>query len=189
MHSCISVYLSLSLYIYIYIYIFPQPTRPCEERRPGQWGSARQHSILLRSILNPHNFLIGKRIDVSYSSSLLAIEDTDFTRKSQLLHQLYIRGRHYMISTITSTQVYKQISPSRPPPAGLCPCSLCLHSLYRSVCHTSTTIIIVIIVIIIVIIIFIIVIIIIVVIVVNFISVSLLRSVIFRPSLWSRSYS
>ena len=37
--------------------------------------------------------------------------DTNFTRKSQLLHQLYIRGRHYMISTITSTQVYKQISP------------------------------------------------------------------------------
>ena len=38
-------------------------------------------------------------------------DDTNFTRKSQLLHQLYIRGRHYMISTITSTQVYKQISP------------------------------------------------------------------------------
>ena len=38
-------------------------------------------------------------------------DGTDFTRKSQLLHQLYIRGRHYMISTITSTQVYKQISP------------------------------------------------------------------------------
>ena len=37
--------------------------------------------------------------------------DTNFTRKSQLLHQLYIRGRHYMISTITPTQVYKQISP------------------------------------------------------------------------------
>ena len=37
-------------------------------------------------------------------------DDTNFTRKSQLLHQLYIRGRHYMISTITSTQVYKQIS-------------------------------------------------------------------------------
>ena len=31
--------------------------------------------------------------------------------KSQLLHQLHIRGRHYMISTITPTQVYKQISP------------------------------------------------------------------------------
>ena len=38
-------------------------------------------------------------------------DDTGFTRKSQLLHQLYIRGRHYMISAITSTQVYKQISP------------------------------------------------------------------------------
>ena len=38
-------------------------------------------------------------------------DDTNFTRKSQLLHQLYIRGRHYMISTITPTQVYKQISP------------------------------------------------------------------------------
>ena len=37
--------------------------------------------------------------------------DTNFTRKSQLSHQLYSRGRHYMISTITSTQVYKQISP------------------------------------------------------------------------------
>ena len=35
--------------------------------------------------------------------------DTNFTRKSQLLHELYIRGRHYMIITITSTQ--KQISP------------------------------------------------------------------------------
>ncbi len=37
-------------------------------------------------------------------------DDTNFTRRSQLLHQLYIRGRHYMISTITSTQVYKAIS-------------------------------------------------------------------------------
>ena len=38
-------------------------------------------------------------------------DDTNFTRKPQLVHQLYIRGRHYRISTITSTQVYKQISP------------------------------------------------------------------------------
>ena len=38
-------------------------------------------------------------------------DDTNFTRKSQLLHQLYIRGRHYMISTITSTKVYKQMPP------------------------------------------------------------------------------
>ena len=38
-------------------------------------------------------------------------DDTNFTRKSELLHQLHIRGRHYMISTITPTQVYKQTSP------------------------------------------------------------------------------
>ena len=25
---------------------------------------------------------------------------------------MYIRGRHYMVSTITSTKVYKQISPT-----------------------------------------------------------------------------
>ena len=37
--------------------------------------------------------------------------DTNFTRKSQLLHQLFKRGRHYMIRTITPTQVYKQMSP------------------------------------------------------------------------------
>ena len=46
---------------------------------------------------------------------LICIDDfadsPDFTRKPQLLHQLYIRGRHYMISTITSTQVFKAISP------------------------------------------------------------------------------
>ena len=38
-------------------------------------------------------------------------DGTNFTRKSQLLHQLYTRGRHYMISAITPTQVYKQIRP------------------------------------------------------------------------------
>ena len=38
-------------------------------------------------------------------------DDTIFTRTSQLLRQLYIRGRHYMIGIITSTQVYKQMSP------------------------------------------------------------------------------
>ena len=46
---------------------------------------------------------------------LLIIDDfadsPEFTRKSPLLHQLYIRGRHSMISTITATQVYKVISP------------------------------------------------------------------------------
>ena len=38
-------------------------------------------------------------------------DNPDFTRKSQLLHQLYSRGRHYMISTIAATQSYKQVSP------------------------------------------------------------------------------
>ena len=38
-------------------------------------------------------------------------DDPSFTRNSKLLHQLYIRGRHQCISTITSTQVYKVISP------------------------------------------------------------------------------
>ena len=37
-------------------------------------------------------------------------DDPSFTRNSKLLHQLYIRGRHQCISTITSTQVYKAIS-------------------------------------------------------------------------------
>ena len=37
-------------------------------------------------------------------------DDPSFTRNSKLLHQLYIRGRHQYISTITSTQVYKVIS-------------------------------------------------------------------------------
>ena len=32
-------------------------------------------------------------------------DDTNFTQKSQLSHQLYIRGGHDMISTITGTQV------------------------------------------------------------------------------------
>ena len=32
-------------------------------------------------------------------------DGTNVTRKSQLLHQLHVRGRHYMISTTTSTQV------------------------------------------------------------------------------------
>ena len=38
-------------------------------------------------------------------------DSPEFTRNSKLLHQLYIRGRHQAISTITSTQVFKAISP------------------------------------------------------------------------------
>ena len=44
---------------------------------------------------------------------LIVIDDfadsPDFTRSSKLLHQLYIRGIHQMISTITATQVFKAI--------------------------------------------------------------------------------
>ena len=35
---------------------------------------------------------------------------SSFTRKSQLSHQLYIRGRHYMISTITSTRFINKLA-------------------------------------------------------------------------------
>ena len=46
---------------------------------------------------------------------LICIDDfadsPEFTRQSKLLHDLYIRGRHQCISTITSAQVYKVISP------------------------------------------------------------------------------
>ena len=38
-------------------------------------------------------------------------DDRALVRNSQLLHSLYIRGRHLAISTITSTQVYNAISP------------------------------------------------------------------------------
>ena len=39
------------------------------------------------------------------------VDDPSFTRTSQLLHQLCIRGRHCMISTTTATQIYKGVSP------------------------------------------------------------------------------
>ena len=46
---------------------------------------------------------------------LVVIDDfadsPDFRRPSTLLHQVYIRGRHHCISTITSTLFYKVISP------------------------------------------------------------------------------
>jgi len=46
---------------------------------------------------------------------LIVIDDfadnPSFTRHSKLLHSLYTRGRHLMISTITSTQVFNALSP------------------------------------------------------------------------------
>ena len=38
-------------------------------------------------------------------------DDPSFTRSSKLLHALYVRGRHNMISTITSTQKINAIHP------------------------------------------------------------------------------
>ena len=38
-------------------------------------------------------------------------DDPSFTRQSKLLHQLYVRGRHNSILTITSTQKYNVIAP------------------------------------------------------------------------------
>ena len=36
-------------------------------------------------------------------------DDESFSKRSKLLNQLYIRGRHNMISTITSTQKFRAI--------------------------------------------------------------------------------
>ena len=38
-------------------------------------------------------------------------DNPEITRSRTFLHQLNFRGRHSAISTITSTQVYKQVSP------------------------------------------------------------------------------
>ena len=38
-------------------------------------------------------------------------DDPSFSRQSKLLHALYTRGRHNMISTITSTQKFNAIHP------------------------------------------------------------------------------
>ena len=38
-------------------------------------------------------------------------DDPSFTRQSQLLHALYTRGRHNMISTITATQKFACLHP------------------------------------------------------------------------------
>lgn len=38
-------------------------------------------------------------------------DDPTFTRQSKMLHSLYVRGRHNMISTITATQKFNAIHP------------------------------------------------------------------------------
>ena len=46
---------------------------------------------------------------------LIIIDDfadsPEFTRQSKMLHSLYVRGRHNMISTITATQKFNAIHP------------------------------------------------------------------------------
>ena len=66
----------------------------------------KQHKVInyLKSQGNTRMFQILIVID-DFSDS------PEFTRQSKLLHQLYIRGRHQCISTITSSQVYKVVSP------------------------------------------------------------------------------
>ena len=72
----------------------------------------------LEQVIKTHQKIIDYRKEQKHKDlyQILVIvddfaDDVNFTRKSQLLHQLYIRGRHYMISTITATQVFRQISP------------------------------------------------------------------------------
>lgn len=56
-----------------------------------------------------------KRGDKKLYQILVIIDDfadePSFTRKSKILHALYTRGRHNMISTITSTQKFNAIHP------------------------------------------------------------------------------
>ena len=72
----------------------------------------------LKQVLNTQKNVIDYQKEQKHKDlyqKLIVIDDFadqhDFTRKSTLSHQLNIRGRHYMISTITSTQIYKGVSP------------------------------------------------------------------------------
>ena len=65
-----------------------------------------QHQVVEYMKKEKYNFLYQILIVVDDFA-----DDPAFTRNSSLLHQLYIRGRHQIISTITATQVYRAISP------------------------------------------------------------------------------
>ena len=65
-----------------------------------------QHQVVEYMKKEKYNFLYQILIVVDDFA-----DDPAFTRNSSLLHQLYMRGRHQMISTITATQVYRAISP------------------------------------------------------------------------------
>ena len=61
----------------------------------------------LETVIKTQQYIIDYQINKKKHKYLFQIlivigdfaEDTNFTRKSQLLHQLYIRGRHYNINT------------------------------------------------------------------------------------------
>ena len=65
-----------------------------------------QHKVVLYQKEQNHNNIYQIRIIIDDFA-----DSPEFTRQSKLLHQLYIRGRHQFISTITATQVFKAISP------------------------------------------------------------------------------
>ena len=71
-------------------------------------------SNILEAQRNIINFL-KKRGDKKLFQILIIVDDfaddPSFTRQSKLLHALYTRGRHNMISTITATQKFSAIHP------------------------------------------------------------------------------
>ena len=122
------------MYIYIYIYIYrespsievdntwktvkdyirdtikPNDREKCyaDSYDPSESETVikAQQQIIYYQNSQKHKHLYHLLIVIDYFA-----DDTSFTRKSQSLQQLYIRGRHHIVSTITSTQVYNQISP------------------------------------------------------------------------------
>jgi hypothetical protein len=73
----------------------------------------------MNNIINTHKeiieYLKNKKDNDKLYSIVIIIDDMadnpKFTRNSKLLHALYTRGRHHLISTIISSQVLTTISP------------------------------------------------------------------------------
>ena len=80
----------------------------------GSYDPSELEQVIKKSTTKSYRLPKKNNINI-YIKCLIVIDDfaddTNFTRKSQLLRQLYIRGRHYMVSAIAPTQVYKQMSP------------------------------------------------------------------------------
>ena len=76
------------------------------------------HSEELEKVIDTQCKLIDhmkKQEDKKLYNILIVVDDfadcAIFTRHSKLLHSLYTRGRHLMISTITASQVFNALSP------------------------------------------------------------------------------